>query len=149
METVDVLVRRHSLHHRGLVDVVGERQLDEDPVDGRIRVPFVEDCQDLGLRRLGRKAGFLRGDAGLGTRLLLHADVYLRRRVLPDEHYRETWNDTCLPQASGFFLYLRPHRLSDRFTIYELRRHHCLLVYRAKFTARVSRTTTTLICPGY
>ena len=51
MEAVDVLRRIHRAGHPGLVHVLRERELDEDPVDGVVRVQLREELQDLALRR--------------------------------------------------------------------------------------------------
>ena len=69
----------------GLVDLGRQRQLDEDPVDGRVDVELADELEQLvGLRVLGEVVA-LGVVAELLTRLHLRADVDLRGGVFADE----------------------------------------------------------------
>ena len=66
--------------------MVRERQLDEDPVDRVVGVQLGDEPQELVLGRLGGQVVVVRLDPRLAARLVLLADVDLRRRVVADEH---------------------------------------------------------------
>ena len=146
---------------RFVVEAAGERELDEDSVDGGVRIPLVQDRQDVLLRGLRRKTRIDIPDSDLGALLFLHSDVDPGRRVLADQHDSQTGLDPLLTQGIRLDLHLRPNGSGDLVAIYDLCGHRILRGgsgsnglsrapdQRAKFTARVSRTTTTLICPGY
>jgi hypothetical protein len=59
------------------VEVSGERQLDEYPVDRVIHVELVDDMEQLGLRRASREQDLARAHPGGLGRAVLHADVGL------------------------------------------------------------------------
>ena len=64
----------------------GQRQLDEDPVDRVVGVQLGEQRQELLLGRVRGQADVARVDPDRLRRLLLAADVDVRRRVVADEH---------------------------------------------------------------
>ena len=53
MESVNVLVGVDGVDHRGLVDVLGERELDQDAVDLGIAIQLANQGQQFGLAGLG------------------------------------------------------------------------------------------------
>ena len=89
MEAVDVLRRIHRAQNRRLVHVLRERQLHEDPVDGVVGVQLGDELEDLALGRVRREAMVARVDSGLVRRLVLRADVDVRRGIVADEDRRE------------------------------------------------------------
>ena len=48
-----------------------------------------DEVEDVLLARLGRQADVAGIDAGLGRRFVLRGDVYVRRRIVTDEHRRK------------------------------------------------------------
>ena len=65
MQAVDVLHRVDRPHHARLVDVVGQRRLDEDPVDVVVLVQLFDELDELVLGRRGGQAVVDRLDADL------------------------------------------------------------------------------------
>ena len=86
MQAVDVLHRIDRPHHARLVDLVGQRRLDEDPVHLVVLVQLFDELDELVLGRRGGQAMVDRLDADLVRSLVLEADVDLRRRIVADEH---------------------------------------------------------------
>jgi hypothetical protein len=66
--------------------VAGQRQLDEDAVDGRIGVEADDKRLDLGLGRVGGQAVVEGDHAGLARRLHLGGDVDVAGGIVADEH---------------------------------------------------------------
>ena len=89
MEPVDVLRRRDRADHLLLVDVVGQRQLDEDRVDVVRAFSSASLCEQLGLARRRGQPQICRVEPGLDRSLVLEPDVELRGRVVADEHRHE------------------------------------------------------------
>ena len=89
MDPVDVLRRVDRLDHGCLVDVAGERQLDEQAVHAVVGVELRDEREHVLLARVGRNAVVARLDAGRLRRLLLQVDVDVRRRVVADEDGRD------------------------------------------------------------
>ena len=89
VEAVHILVRVDRGDHHLLVDMLGQRQLDEDAVHRRIGVEHADQRQQLVLRRrLGQAVGGADHARRLG-RLALGTDIDLARRVLADDHHRQ------------------------------------------------------------
>tara|TARA_B100001123_G_scaffold14181_2_gene16141 strand:- start:4952 stop:5218 length:267 start_codon:yes stop_codon:yes gene_type:complete len=86
METIDVLGRVDSHQHARLVNLRRERKLNQNPVDGRIRIELLHEHQQLGLRSISRKGDL----AGVETEItgipILHAYVDLARGILAHQH---------------------------------------------------------------
>ena len=89
VDAVDVLRGVDRLDHAVLVDVVGQRQLDEDAVDVVVGVQLGDAREQLVLRRVGGQPEVARVDAGLRRGLLLQVDVDVRGGVVADEHRGE------------------------------------------------------------
>ena len=108
VEAVDVLRRIDGARDLGLVHMRGQRELHEDPVHSVVRVQLLEQVEDLALLgRLG-KAVVARVDPGLGGRLVLPADVDVRRRIVADEDGGEA---DGLAKSCDFFGDFRAHFL--------------------------------------
>ena len=71
------------------VEVVGHRQLAEDPADLVVGVEALDERDDLGARDVGRQREVEALHADLGAGLLLALDVDRRRRVVADEDRRQ------------------------------------------------------------
>jgi hypothetical protein len=89
VEAVDVLARRDCPQDAALVDLVGKRQLNEDPVDRVVGVQLADQGEQIRLRRVRRQLVVVGGDPGLARGLVLPADVNVRRGVVSDEHRGE------------------------------------------------------------
>ena len=55
METVHILLKVNCLQNLLLVEVFGQRQLDKNPVHGRISIQITNDFLDLFLRNISRQ----------------------------------------------------------------------------------------------
>jgi hypothetical protein len=69
--------------------VAGQRQLDEDAVDGRIGVEADDKRLDLGLGRVGGQAVVEGDHAGLARRLHLGGHIDVAGRIVADQHGSE------------------------------------------------------------
>ena len=100
-QPVHVLGRVQPIDHRIGVEAVGERQLDEDPVDGGVGVQPVDHRVQLVLRGLRREAHRVDLEPGLGGGAVLVPHVDLARRILPDEDDGEAGLDAVLGELGG------------------------------------------------
>ena len=94
-EAVDVLAGLDELGQLDAVEVVGDRQLAEDPADGRVGVELLDEVDDLLARGVGRQAVVEAAHADLGGRLLLVGHVDGRARVLAHEDGRQPRRRPC------------------------------------------------------
>ena len=109
---VDIFQRVGRVEHAGLVDLIGQRQLDQHAVHGRVAVETVDQRQQLfrrGFRRQGVQPAVY---AGPLTGPLLIAHVNLTARILADQDRRQTWRhgrgrDELGDFAGEFVAYLR------------------------------------------
>ncbi len=116
MEAVDVLDRRDGADDAVLVDLLGERQLAEDPGYALVRVELGDEPEKLLLGRLGRELVVERLDPDLAARFLLPFDVDLRRRVLADEDRGEA---DRMREPGDVLRDLRAYPLGERFAVHE------------------------------
>mmetsp|Transcript_26485 Transcript_26485/g.52756 ORF Transcript_26485/g.52756 Transcript_26485/m.52756 type:complete len:212 (+) Transcript_26485:933-1568(+) len=110
MEPVHVLPVVHGAGDAALVDVGGERQLDEDAVDFGVSVELSDHGDHL---VLGHTLGIfvsVRCDARLLARLLLHAHVGLGVAASTDKYYGEARHD---PIFLEHFIHILPYFRSD------------------------------------
>ena len=89
VEAVDVLHGRNRPDHVGLVDVVGQRELDEDPVDRVVGVELLDLLEELVLGGLRSEPDVACVDSHLGGRLVLETDVDVRGGIVADEDRRQ------------------------------------------------------------
>ena len=89
MEAVDILVGVDRRDDPLLVDMVGQRQLDEDAVDRIVGVELVDQIDQLLLADRRIAAIFEALHPRLDRRLVLRSDIDLARRVLADEDDRK------------------------------------------------------------
>src|SRR5207247_1265694 len=82
-----------ALQHPLGRDVLGERQLHQDPVDLVVRVEALDEGKQLGLGRLRGESQGLVVQAGLVAGLALHADIGVRGRVFAHQHGSEPGGD--------------------------------------------------------
>ncbi len=106
VEAVDVLLGPDRVEHLLLADLLGERELHEDPVDLLVHVETREHLHEGGLGRVGGQHVELAADAGVERRLLLVARVDLARRILADEDHLE-------PGRASVLLHERRDALTD------------------------------------
>ncbi len=85
MEPVHVFTRRHVLDDGALVDVSGQRHLDEDSMHHRVIVKPIDRGQQLSLGRLGGKAQDGAIHSGRRAGFLLTSDIDAAGRVITDE----------------------------------------------------------------
>ena len=72
-----------------LAQVVGERELHDDPVDLRVAVQPADRGQELVLGHVDRQVDLLGTDADVGARLVLLPHVDPRGLVVAHEHGRQ------------------------------------------------------------
>ncbi len=89
MEPVGVLSRIDPFEHPLGVDMIGDRQLHDHPVDPIVVIEPVDGPEQLGLAGRVRKGDRLRQHARRLAVLPLHPHVHLTRRVLSHEHHRQ------------------------------------------------------------
>ena len=92
MQAVDVLVGVDGLGDGALVDVRGERELDEDAGDAGVVVEPAHDAEQLVPRDVGGRGERAGVDARLGAGARLVADVGGGRRIVADEDGGELRN---------------------------------------------------------
>ena len=119
MEAVDVLGGADRLDHGVLVEVVGHRQLDEQPVDGVVGVDLGDEREQRLLARVRRQVVIERLESGLPRGLVLAADVDLRGGILADEDRGEA--DVAEPSDVGG--HLGAHLRRERLAVDERRCH--------------------------
>ena len=89
VEAVDVLRRVDGVDDEVGIEVLRQRQLDEDAVHRRVGVQPRDERQKIGLGGLGGQLVLEGRHPGLGRLLALVADVDLARRVLAHQHDRK------------------------------------------------------------
>ena len=85
-EPVDVLGRGDEVDHLVGIEVIGQRDLEQDPRDLRVGAQALEHGDQLVARRVGGQARVGRLDADLLGRLVLVGDVDVRGGVVAHEH---------------------------------------------------------------
>ena len=86
MEAVGVLQRGHGVQDDLAVDLLGERELDQDPMDFGVRVHLLDQCQQLGLVGAGGQFVLININTRRVAGLLLVFHVEFRRRIVPDQN---------------------------------------------------------------
>ena len=86
MKAVDVLARVDALGHSLRIDLLRQRQLDQDPVHRRVGIQLVDQRQQLVFRRVGRQVVRKRQHVRGFGEFALVAHVDLRGRVFADQH---------------------------------------------------------------
>jgi hypothetical protein len=99
VEPVDILVRVDRGEHRIGVDLVRERQLDQDAVNGRIGVEAKHQFEQYGLLGVGRQAVFEGAHAGGGGLAGLVAHIDLACRIIADQNHGEAGVAAALDQG--------------------------------------------------
>src|SRR5690606_8357344 len=128
---------------------------DQDAVDLRVDVQPVDHAEQPLVGCVARKHDAARVETGGVRRAPLHPDVDLTRRIVAHQdggeagahaglslEARSLIGDLCAHRAAQFGPAEDPGHSSPSST-------DGRVPQRAKSTARVSRITTTLICPGY
>ena len=119
MESVDVLGGIHSLDRPRLVDLRGQRELDEDPVDRVVPVELVDQLEQLLLGCVFGEPVVAGQDAGLDRGLLLQPDVDVGSRVVADEDRAQA----DLAELLDILGDLRTDALGQGLSVHQLRRH--------------------------
>ena len=114
VERVDILVGAYGVDHRALVDVPGQRELNEDAVNAAVAVELIDERQKIFLRGAGGKVESSAVDTAFEAVALLVADVYLRGRIVPDQHRGKTGLSGQLRRLAG---HLRAYLLRKLFSV--------------------------------
>ena len=95
VKAVDVLGRIDGRDDRLAVDMVGQRQLDEDAVDRIVGVEAFDERDDFVLSDAIRQSVFEALHSRRDRRLALGADINLARWIVADEHDRKAGLAPC------------------------------------------------------
>src|SRR5439155_9111769 len=102
MEAIDIFLRVYCLQNRVLVDMLGERKLDQDPVD---RIVFVQ-FPYVGTEFFGRDRTWNRQLAAIDPKLFaglgFHVHVCRRGRIIAHQHDRQPRLNASLPESFNF-----------------------------------------------
>ena len=115
MQAVRVLVRIDEFDGSFAVEAVGERQLDDHPVDPVVGVEFGDDCGNLVLGSRLRKVPVEGQHPGRLGRPVLVPDVHPRCRVVADEDRGKADGATPVRQGGDPFGDLSAYDLRDLF----------------------------------
>ena len=86
----DVLGGVDGHQHARLVDLGGERELNQNAVNSRVCIELVHEREQLGFRSVGRQGDLAGVEAELAGIPIFHAHVDLARGIIANEHCRET-----------------------------------------------------------
>ena len=103
METVHVLVRINQRQHARFVQMLRQRQLHQNAMNGRVPVQLAHRVLQLRLRAALVEPDDGGADARLDAGILLVAHVYLTGGILADKHHREVRRDAFPDQTGGLF----------------------------------------------
>ena len=87
VKAVDVFGRVNCRDHGVGIDLLGQRQLNQDAVDASVGVELGNLCQKLLLRRFGRHSKFERTDARIRASLDFVAHINLAGGIVADENH--------------------------------------------------------------
>src|SRR5208282_2470984 len=94
MEGIDVLKRQDRVQNAGRIDSLGQRQLHQDAMHGRVTVQAFDQRQEIVSRRLGGQAMQATGQSILLAGPLLVADVDLAGRIFANQDRGKAWLHT-------------------------------------------------------
>jgi hypothetical protein len=106
VKSVDILGGIDRRDHPVGTDLRRQRKLNQNAMHIAIAVELGEQRQQLVLARRRQQAMIRRPHAGFDHHLLLGADIDLARRIVADQHHRQTRGDATL---SAKALDCRPH----------------------------------------
>ena len=138
MEAVDVLFDGNGARRKRLVDVRGQRQLDEDAVPRRVGVEIADEPQQFVLGDIGRQVERLGPHPDRGCVARLPSHIGHGRRVIADEHDDEAGFDTGRFEAHDIGAHLAANLLRDRIAIDDGCRHARSVQSRCPGTAQCS-----------
>ncbi len=101
MEAIDVLVRTDALEQQRGVQMLGQRQLNQDAVDGGVVVELIDQRQQLFLAGFGGKIVGLRMKPDFLAVLALVRHINLGRRVHAHQNHCQARNPQPLIAALG------------------------------------------------
>src|SRR6185312_7069627 len=101
LEAIHVLAGVDAVDQRVLVDVLRQRRLHQDAVDGRIGVELVDQREQFFLRRAARQVVVEGSEADLVAGLALVAHVHRRGGVVAHQHHSEARRGMALRLALG------------------------------------------------
>ena len=101
MEAVDVLLRRNRLDDAASIDVIRQRKLHEDAVDGRIGIELFDQRNQFFFGGLGWQRMLDRIEAALLGPLAFGGDIDLAGRIVPDNDHCDAWRHTCRRHQIG------------------------------------------------
>ncbi|MCY1536511.1 hypothetical protein D9M68_719710 [compost metagenome] len=128
VETVHVLVGVDAFQQQRSVEVFGQRQLDQDAVDGRVFIEAVDQGEQVGLAGTGRQVMSFRQKADFLAVLAFMRDVDLGGGIAADQDHREARDSKSLLAALGDALgYLLAEAGGDRFAVDQLCGHDARL----------------------
>ena len=123
MERVDVLLRVDGLDDAAFVDVLWQRELDDDSVNVWVGVQLRENREQLLLACLFGQRLFNAADSALGAVFFLVVDIEARRRIVPDDHHRQRGHDAARRKMPDLFFDLRALFCGKRLAVNDLGCH--------------------------
>ena len=123
VQAVGVLGRVDQAEDLVRVDVLGERELDDEAGAVRVLVELADLRGDLVLGRVGRQLDLDRGDPDRRAVAVLAGHVRPAARVVPDQDRAEPGDHALLGQLRDPDLQLVLDRRRRRLTVQNLRRH--------------------------
>ena len=140
MEAVHVLGGIDSQQHACFVDLKGQRELHQDPVDLGVRIEALHQTEQLRFGGVGRERELARVEAQLASVPVLHADVDLARRILPDQDRGQPGHHAALgAEPLDSDLHLRPDLARDRVAVDELDGHSRPISRSPRLASRAPR----------
>jgi hypothetical protein len=127
VQAVRVLGLVHPLQHAELVEALGQRQLDDVGVAGRVGVELRDGRLDLLLRRVLRQAAVDRADAHLGAVAVLHRHVGVRAGIVADQDRAEAWHDAVPGEYAHPLGQVLAELLRGQPAVQNRRRHETIL----------------------
>ncbi len=102
MKTVDIFRRIERADDGRFIDLLRRRRLDEDAVNRRIAIQFLDAREEIGLRGVGRQFQLHRMQSQLAAHFVLRPDVSARSRIIAHQHDRESGRDPACLQRFNF-----------------------------------------------
>ena len=120
MKAVHILLRINSPDHPVLIHMRRKRKLNQNAVDGRIRIQLIHLCKELLFGCRFRQQDFFVDDAAFlaGTNLIAH--INLTRRILTDQNHRKGYGNSLVSKSCNLLLQLRPYVCRNFLPVYDL-----------------------------
>ncbi len=89
METINVLCRRNRFENLALVDMVGQRKLNQNTIYAFIVIEFIDQRQQLRFTGFSRQFVLIGKNPALFAGLFLHRNIDPAGRIITDQNDRQ------------------------------------------------------------